>query len=87
MLECSMKSAVSCVRRVAKSTGASVVTTLADMEGTESFDASSLGQCDEVIAIAWSNFATCMVLLHSSLHLCFALVCRSANRPALHPSV
>lgn len=38
-------------RRVAKSTGASVVTTLADMDGKESFDASSLGQCDEVSAI------------------------------------
>ena len=37
-------------RRVAKSTGASVVTTLADMDGKESFDASSLGQCDEVPA-------------------------------------
>lgn len=36
-------------RRVAKSTGASVVTTLADMDGQESFDASSLGQADEVI--------------------------------------
>ena len=36
-------------RRVAKSTGASVVTTLADMDGKESFDASSLGQADEVI--------------------------------------
>ena len=35
-------------RRVAKSTGASVVTTLADMDGKESFDASSLGQADEV---------------------------------------
>ncbi|DBA65756.1 hypothetical protein WJX79_009860 [Trebouxia sp. C0005] len=37
------------LRRVAKSTGASVVTTLADMDGKESFDASSLGQCDEVV--------------------------------------
>lgn len=37
-------------RRVAKSTGASVVTTLADMDGQESFDASSLGQAEEVIS-------------------------------------
>lgn len=35
-------------RRVAKSTGATVITTLADMDGSESFDASSLGACDEV---------------------------------------
>ena len=35
-------------RRVAKSTGASVITTLADMDGAESFDASSLGQAEEV---------------------------------------
>ena len=37
-----------CNRRVAKSTGATVVTTLADMDGQESYDASSLGQADEV---------------------------------------
>jgi hypothetical protein len=35
-------------RRVAKATGASVVLTLADMEGNETFDASNLGSADEV---------------------------------------
>lgn len=36
------------LRRIAKSTGATVVGTLADLEGNETFDASSLGTADEV---------------------------------------
>lgn len=35
-------------RRVAKSTGATIVVTLADMDGNEAFEASSLGSADEV---------------------------------------
>lgn len=37
------------MRRVAKATGASIVMTLADMDGNETFDASSLGYADEVV--------------------------------------
>jgi T-complex protein 1 subunit alpha len=37
------------LRRVAKATGATVVLTLADMEGGETFDASCLGKADEVV--------------------------------------
>lgn len=36
------------LRRIAKATGATVVSTLADMEGDETFDASSLGQATSV---------------------------------------
>lgn len=36
-------------RRIAKSTGATIVSTLADLDGNESFDASSLGTADEVM--------------------------------------
>ena len=50
---------------MAKSTGASVVTTLADMDGAESFDASSLGQADEVMIYACgSRLLSCMLLYH-----------------------
>lgn len=35
-------------RRVARATGATVISTLADMDGNESFDASMLGQADKV---------------------------------------
>ena len=35
-------------RRIAKATGASLVLTLADMDGNESFDASLLGTAEEV---------------------------------------
>lgn len=36
------------MRRIAKATGASIVTTLADMEGNESFDPEVLGEAEEV---------------------------------------
>lgn len=36
------------LKRLAKATGGKVVTTMADMEGEESFDADSLGQCTSV---------------------------------------
>ncbi|CAM9773121.1 unnamed protein product [Ectocarpus fasciculatus] len=36
------------MRRIAKATGASIVTTLADMEGNETFDPEVLGQAEEV---------------------------------------
>lgn len=36
------------LRRVAKATGAQVITTFGDMDGNESFDASSLGSAEEV---------------------------------------
>ncbi|KAK9846280.1 hypothetical protein WJX81_000900 [Elliptochloris bilobata] len=37
------------LRRVAKATGATVVTTLADMDGNETFDVSNLGSAEEVV--------------------------------------
>lgn len=36
------------MRRIAKATGASIVTTLADMEGNETFDPEVLGEAEEV---------------------------------------
>ncbi len=36
-------------RRIAKATGATIVVSMADMEGNETFDASSLGQAEEVV--------------------------------------
>lgn len=37
------------LKRVAKSTGATIVTTLADMEGNETFDPSALGSAEQVV--------------------------------------
>ncbi|GAA0167444.1 chaperonin [Lithospermum erythrorhizon] len=37
------------LRHVAKATGATVISTFADMEGDETFDSSSLGQAEEVV--------------------------------------
>jgi hypothetical protein len=39
-------------RRIAKATGATVVTTLADMEGNETFDPACLGAAEEVLKLA-----------------------------------
>ena len=39
---------VGCHRRIAKATGGQVVLTLADMDGQETFDASTLGTASEV---------------------------------------
>jgi len=39
---------VPCRRRIAKATGGQVVMALADMDGNESFEASSLGTAEEV---------------------------------------
>ena len=36
------------LRRIAKATGGKIVTTLADMEGNETFDATVLGEAEEV---------------------------------------
>lgn len=36
------------MRRIAKSTGATVITTLANTEGEETFEESSLGSAEEV---------------------------------------
>ena len=44
-----------CSRRIAKASGAIVVTTLADMEGNETFDPLTLGSAEEV------RFTSCIV--------------------------
>ncbi len=54
---------------MAKATGATVVTTLADMDGNETFDASNLGSAEEV---RWP------LRLDSLLHI---LLCHN-SRPA-----
>ena len=50
--ECMQPQNIICIfnqpRRIAKATGATVVLTLADIEGNETFDASSLGTAEEV---------------------------------------
>lgn len=46
---CSPSLVPPCCRRIARATGATVVSTLADMEGNETFEASQLGQADEVV--------------------------------------
>lgn len=49
------------LRRVARATGATIVSTLADMEGAETFDAANLGSADEVVEEAVSGSDVVMV--------------------------
>jgi len=53
-------------RRIAKATGATMVLTLADMDGNESFDPSLLGAAEEVSAAVAPN-----ITLQPSLLGCF----------------
>lgn len=55
------------MRRIAKSTGASIVTTLADMEGNETFDPSVLGEAEEVSAPALT-LGVALLALHCAVH-------------------
>ncbi|WIA23727.1 hypothetical protein OEZ86_010546 [Tetradesmus obliquus] len=49
------------LKRIAKATGATVVGVLADMEGDESFDASSLGEAEEVTETRVADDAMVMI--------------------------
>lgn len=46
--QCLTARSLFCCRRIAKATGGQVVMALADMDGNESFEASSLGTAEEV---------------------------------------
>lgn len=48
-------------RRIAKATGASVVLTLADMEGNETFEPSALGQAEAVVEERVADDAMIMI--------------------------
>ena len=56
------------LRRIAKSTGATIVTTLANTEGEETFDPSWLGEAGEVFEEPIGDWDYCFVEVPSVIH-------------------
>ncbi|RKP08212.1 T-complex protein 1 subunit alpha [Thamnocephalis sphaerospora] len=66
------------LRRIAKATGATLVSTLANLEGEETFEASYLGQADEVVQERFSD-DECILVKGTKIHNSSSIVLRGAN--------
>ena len=66
------------LRRIAKATGATLVSTLADLNGDEKFEASSLGQADEVVQERVSD-DECILVRGTKAHSAASIILRGSN--------
>lgn len=66
------------VRRIAKATGATLVSTLADLNGDEKFEASSLGSADEVVQEKISD-DECILVKGTKTHTAASIILRGPN--------
>jgi len=66
------------LRRIAKATGASFLSTLSDLNGDERFDASSLGSAEEVVQERISD-DECILVKGTKEHSSASIVLRGAN--------
>ncbi|KAI8055279.1 chaperonin Cpn60/TCP-1 family [Syncephalis plumigaleata] len=66
------------LRRIAKATGATLVSTLANLEGEESFEAAYLGQADEVVQERFSD-DECILIKGTKAHSSSSIILRGAN--------
>ncbi|KAF2405239.1 putative T-complex protein 1 subunit alpha [Trichodelitschia bisporula] len=66
------------LRRIAKATGATLVSTLSDMNGDERFDASNLGQAEEVVQERISD-DECILVKGTKVHSSASIILRGAN--------
>ncbi|EPY27737.1 T-complex protein 1 subunit alpha [Angomonas deanei] len=66
------------IRRIAKTTGATVVHTLSDLEGEEVFDPKWLGSAEKVYEEHIGD-DDCIVITGTSSAVCATIVCRGAN--------
>ncbi|RKP25288.1 T-complex protein 1 subunit alpha [Syncephalis pseudoplumigaleata] len=66
------------LRRIAKATGATLVSTLANLEGEESFEAAYLGQADEVVQERFSD-DECILVKGTKTHSSSSIILRGAN--------
>jgi T-complex protein 1 subunit alpha len=66
------------LRRIAKATGATLVSTLSDLNGDEKFDATNLGQAEEVIQERISD-DECILVKGTKSHSCASIILRGAN--------
>lgn len=70
------------LRRIAKATGATLTSSLSDLNGDESFPASSLGHAEEVTQDRISD-DECIVLRNPKVHSAASIILRGANDYAL----
>ncbi|TKA75975.1 T-complex protein 1 subunit alpha [Friedmanniomyces simplex] len=70
------------LRRIAKATGASMVSTLADMNGDEVFDPKNLGQAEEVVQERISD-DECILVKGPKVHTAASIILRGANEYSL----
>lgn len=66
------------LQRIAKATGATLVSSLADLEGNESFDASQLGHAEEVSQERFGD-NECILIQGTKAHPAASIVLRGAN--------
>ncbi|KAK5730773.1 chaperonin-containing T-complex alpha subunit Cct1 [Elasticomyces elasticus] len=70
------------LRRIAKATGATMVSTLADMNGDEVFDPKNLGQAEEVVQERISD-DECILVKGPKVHTAASIILRGANEYSL----
>lgn len=70
------------LRRIARATGASLVSTLANLEGEETFEASALGTADEVVQTRISD-DECILVKGTRQHLSSSIILRGPNEYSL----
>lgn len=66
------------LRRIAKSTGATLVSTLSDLNGDEKFEASNLGQAEEVVQERVSD-DECILVKGTKVHTSASIILRGPN--------
>ena len=70
------------LRRIAKATGAQMVSTLADLNGDEVFDKANLGQAEEVVQERISD-DECILVKGPKVHTASSIILRGANEYSL----
>ncbi|RMZ17023.1 hypothetical protein D0860_00698 [Hortaea werneckii] len=70
------------LRRIAKATGATMVSTLADMNGDEGFDKANLGQAEEVVQERISD-DECILVKGPKVHTAASVILRGPNEYSL----
>jgi T-complex protein 1 subunit alpha len=66
------------LRRIAKATGATLVSTLSDLNGDEKFEATNLGHADEVVQERISD-DECILVKGTKVHTSSSIILRGAN--------
>ena len=66
------------LRRIARATGGVLISSMSNLEGDETFEASSLGTCQEVVQAKFSD-DECILIKGTSKHSSSSIVLRGAN--------